>query len=296
MDLPNIHNVVPQADDAPDVFEAHILAEARQLMRTLRNMTYQLVEDLYFPLMFPYVNEYYQVHGAVPIPENVEEDDDDEIAPPVLVQIPQPEDYEVVVWGPREHPQGPYEPEEDPEEPEEDPEEDPEEFNNPPQNEADWQHLMQMPNPDFPSDDEANYRSLLAPEYTGPTLPHVDDMELYEVPITWEIPPPVAIPEIPPPAQTPAPSIENFEQPFSFTTFGLEADPELEMAILEFSQYYPEPLEEPPVLTMEEVIAQERGQLLQAEIEPEKHYKMWLRELFGCPTLDGVTMWNKPVG
>ncbi|KAI8568141.1 hypothetical protein RHMOL_Rhmol02G0174500 [Rhododendron molle] len=126
MDLPNIHNIVPQADDILDVFEVHILAEARQLMRTIRNMTYQLVEDPYFPLMFPYVHEYYQVHGAVPVPENVEEDDD-EIAPPILVQIPQHEDFEEVVWGPGENPQGPYEleePEEDPEEPE-DPKEEP---------------------------------------------------------------------------------------------------------------------------------------------------------------------------
>ncbi|KAI8568140.1 hypothetical protein RHMOL_Rhmol02G0174400 [Rhododendron molle] len=82
-------------------------------------------------------------------------------------------------------------------------------------------------------------------------------MELYEVPITWEIPPPIAIPEILPPTQVPAPPIENFEQPFSFSTFGLEADPELEMVMLEVSQYYPKPLEEPPVLTMEEVIAQD---------------------------------------
>ncbi|KAI8572492.1 hypothetical protein RHMOL_Rhmol01G0203500 [Rhododendron molle] len=135
--------------------------------------------------------------------------------------------------------------------------------------------------PPFAPRTRANYRSLLAPEYTEPTLPHVDDMELFEVPITWEEPPPVAIPENLPPTQDPAPPIETFEQPFSFSTFGLETDPELEAAMLGFSQYYPEPLEEPPVLTWEEILRQEREYFQKAETEAEKNYKKWLREMFG---------------
>ncbi|KAI8572250.1 hypothetical protein RHMOL_Rhmol01G0183300 [Rhododendron molle] len=125
----------------------------------------------------------------------------------------------------------------------------------------------------------ADYRSLLAPEYPRPTPPFEDDMELYEVPITWETPPLVAIPEDLPPTQVPAPPVKDVEQPFSFSTFGMETDPELEMAMLNLSQYYLEPLEEPPVLTMEEMIVQERDRLFQAKTDAERSYKMWLREL-----------------
>ncbi|KAI8542893.1 hypothetical protein RHMOL_Rhmol08G0175000 [Rhododendron molle] len=105
-------------------------------------MTNQLVADPYFPYAFPYVHDYFQEHGAFPLPEA--EEDGDEEAAPVLVQIAPPNDVEFVVEGVEEDPE------------EEDPEEDPEEFNDPPQNEADWQHLMQMPNPDLPSNDEEN--------------------------------------------------------------------------------------------------------------------------------------------
>ncbi|KAG5523990.1 hypothetical protein RHGRI_030856 [Rhododendron griersonianum] len=100
----------------------------------------------------------------------------------------------------------------------------------------------------------ANYRSLLAPEYTGPTPPSEDGMELYEVPITWEMPPLATNLEYLPPTEVPAPPVENFEQPFSFPMFDMETDPELEAAMLDLSQYYVEPLEEPPVLTEQELL------------------------------------------
>ncbi|KAI8535552.1 hypothetical protein RHMOL_Rhmol10G0183000 [Rhododendron molle] len=135
--------------------------------------------------------------------------------------------------------------------------------------------------PPFSPQTLADYRSLLAPEYTRPTLPLMEDMELYEVPITWEEPPPMAIPENLPLIQIPEPPIENLEQPFSFSIFGLETDLELGKAMLEFSQYYPEPLEEPPVLTWEEILKQEREYFQKAESEAEKNYKNWLREMFG---------------
>ncbi|KAG5565843.1 hypothetical protein RHGRI_001674 [Rhododendron griersonianum] len=106
-------------------------------------------------------------------------------------------------------------------------------------------------------------------------------MELYEVPITWETPPPVANPENLPPTQIFAPPVEDFEPPFNFPTFDMETDSEFEAAMLNLSQYYLEPLEEPPVLTMEEMLAQEREHLLRAETAAEKSYKMWLREFFG---------------
>ncbi|KAG5553278.1 hypothetical protein RHGRI_011216 [Rhododendron griersonianum] len=106
-------------------------------------------------------------------------------------------------------------------------------------------------------------------------------MELYEVPITWEMPPPATNPEYLPPTEVPAPPVENFEQPFSFPTCDMEIDPELEAAMLDLSQYYLEPLEEPPILTEEGLLAQERKLLEEAETIAEKNFKMWLREIYG---------------
>ncbi|KAG5544128.1 hypothetical protein RHGRI_016769 [Rhododendron griersonianum] len=63
-------------------------------------------------------------------------------------------------------------------------------------------------------------------------------MELYEVPITWEVPPPATNPEYFPLTKVPVPPVENFEQPFSFPTFGIETDPELEDAMLDLSQFW----------------------------------------------------------
>ncbi|KAG5564761.1 hypothetical protein RHGRI_000835 [Rhododendron griersonianum] len=63
-------------------------------------------------------------------------------------------------------------------------------------------------------------------------------MELYEVPITWEIPPPAVDHEYLPPTEIPAPYVEDFEQPFSFPIYDIETNPELEAAILDYSQYY----------------------------------------------------------
>ncbi|KAG5544362.1 hypothetical protein RHGRI_016944 [Rhododendron griersonianum] len=106
-------------------------------------------------------------------------------------------------------------------------------------------------------------------------------MELYEVPITWEVPPPATNPEYFPLTKVPVPHVENFEQPFSFPTFGIETDPELEAAMLDLSQRYLEPLEEPPVLMEEELLAQERKLLEETETIAEKNYKMWLRKFYG---------------
>ncbi|KAI8524706.1 hypothetical protein RHMOL_Rhmol13G0169300 [Rhododendron molle] len=132
--------------DQPNLYQLNLLAEARQLKGTLRSMANQLVEDPYFPYAFPYIHDYYQEHGAFPLPEAEEEGDEE--AAPILVQIAPLNDVEFVVEGVEEDPEE--------EDPEGDPEEDPEEFNDPPQNEADWQHLMLGPNPDLSSDDEEN--------------------------------------------------------------------------------------------------------------------------------------------
>ncbi|KAI8535821.1 hypothetical protein RHMOL_Rhmol10G0204000 [Rhododendron molle] len=118
-------------------------------------MTNLLVEDPYFPYAFPYVYDYYQEHGEFPLLEG-EEDGDVAIAP-VLVQLAPPNGVEFVVEGEEEDPEEPPE-EEDPEEPEEG-SEDEDGFHDPPQNEADWQHLMQMQhlddiNDEWESDDE----------------------------------------------------------------------------------------------------------------------------------------------
>jgi hypothetical protein len=115
-------------------------------------MTNLLVEDPYFPYVFPYVHDYYQEHGAIPLPDDDEENDEE--AAPVLVQIA-PNDVEFVVEGVEEDPEE-EEPEENPEEeePEEDPEENPVEYHNPPAHEADWEHEIEEPNPNLPSDDE----------------------------------------------------------------------------------------------------------------------------------------------
>ncbi|KAG5524144.1 hypothetical protein RHGRI_030966 [Rhododendron griersonianum] len=122
----------------------------------------------------------------------------------------------------------------------------------------------------------ADYRSLLAPEYTGPTPPPEDNLELYEVPISCEVPPPAVTLEYLPPAEVLAPPVEDFGLPFE-----METDPELEAAILNLSQYYLEPLEEPPILSTEELLAQEREYLLRTEIVAERNYKKWLREIHG---------------
>ncbi|KAG5562131.1 hypothetical protein RHGRI_004995 [Rhododendron griersonianum] len=127
----------------------------------------------------------------------------------------------------------------------------------------------------------ANYRSLLVPKYTGPTPPPEDNMEFYEVPITWEIPPKTIKPEYLPPTGTPTPPMENFEQPFSFPMFEIETDPKLEAALLDLSQYPLEPLMEPPVLTEEELRKQEHAILKEAETRAERDYKVWLREIYG---------------
>ncbi|KAI8572274.1 hypothetical protein RHMOL_Rhmol01G0185400 [Rhododendron molle] len=122
--------------------QANLLVEARQLRGTLRSMTNLLVADPYFPYAFPYVHDYYQEHGELPLLEG--EEDGDVAVAPVLVQIAPPNGMGFVVEGEEEE-EDPEEPpeEEYPEEPKED-SEDEEEFHDPPQNEADWQHLMQM--------------------------------------------------------------------------------------------------------------------------------------------------------
>ncbi|KAI8555029.1 hypothetical protein RHMOL_Rhmol05G0142400 [Rhododendron molle] len=135
--------------------------------------------------------------------------------------------------------------------------------------------------PPFAPQALADYRSLLAPMYTGPTPPSEDNMELYEVPITYEMPPPVVIPEYVPPTEIPAPPVKNFEPPFHFPMFETETDSELEAAMLDFSQYYLEPLEEPPLLTKEELLRQEREYFEKAKSIAEKNHKKWLREIFG---------------
>ncbi|KAG5540862.1 hypothetical protein RHGRI_020935 [Rhododendron griersonianum] len=106
-------------------------------------------------------------------------------------------------------------------------------------------------------------------------------MELYEVPITWEIPLPAMNHEYLPPTETPTPSLEDFEQPFSFPMFDIETNPELEAAMLDLSQYPLEPLEEPPALTKEELHEQEYKILEEAETRAEKDYKVWLKEIYG---------------
>ncbi|KAI8572128.1 hypothetical protein RHMOL_Rhmol01G0174500 [Rhododendron molle] len=145
-------------------------------------MTNQLVEDPYFPHAFPYIYDFNQEHGAIPLPDHEEEGDANAI--PILVQIEPFHDNEI------------EELEEDLEEehPEEDPEKDPEEFNNPPQNEADWQHLMQMPNPNLPSDDEedegwqSDDEEILAEEPNWPELVMPDVIDIY--PDSDDVPPP----------------------------------------------------------------------------------------------------------
>ncbi|KAG5531691.1 hypothetical protein RHGRI_026345 [Rhododendron griersonianum] len=106
-------------------------------------------------------------------------------------------------------------------------------------------------------------------------------MELYEVPITREIPPPAKNPEYLSPTEVPTPPVENFEQPFNFPIFGIETDPELEAALLDLSQYSLEPIMEPPVLTEEEWYNQECEILEKAETRAGKDYEIWLREICG---------------
>ncbi|KAI8538247.1 hypothetical protein RHMOL_Rhmol09G0088000 [Rhododendron molle] len=58
-------------------------------------MTTQLVEDPNFPYTFPYIHDFYQKHGAIPLPENEEEDGDE--ATPVIVQIAFPDDEGFII-------------------------------------------------------------------------------------------------------------------------------------------------------------------------------------------------------
>ncbi|KAG5536096.1 hypothetical protein RHGRI_023772 [Rhododendron griersonianum] len=127
----------------------------------------------------------------------------------------------------------------------------------------------------------ANYWSLLVPEYTGPTPLSEDNMELYEVPITWEIPPPAVDHEYLPPTEVPASHVEDFEQPFSFPIYNIETDPELEAAILDYSQYYLEPLEEPHVLMEEEFHDQGYKLLEETVARAKRDYKKRLGKMFG---------------
>ncbi|KAG5523973.1 hypothetical protein RHGRI_030841 [Rhododendron griersonianum] len=106
-------------------------------------------------------------------------------------------------------------------------------------------------------------------------------MELYEVPITWEILPPAINHEYLPPTETPAPPVEDFERPFSFPMYDIETNPELEAAILDYSQYYLEPMEEPPILTEEEFCGQGYQVLEEAVTRAKGDYKKRLREMFG---------------
>ncbi|KAI8538379.1 hypothetical protein RHMOL_Rhmol09G0098300 [Rhododendron molle] len=87
-------------------YQVNLLAEARQFRNTIETMTAQLVEDPYFPHTFPYIVLSEQAHGAIPLPENDEEDGDD--AAPILVQIVPPDDAGFIIEGVEE------EPEEDP--------------------------------------------------------------------------------------------------------------------------------------------------------------------------------------
>ncbi|KAG5531696.1 hypothetical protein RHGRI_026348 [Rhododendron griersonianum] len=105
-------------------------------------------------------------------------------------------------------------------------------------------------------------------------------MELYEVPITWEIPLQAMNHEYLPPIEIPAPHVEDFEQPFSFPMYDVETNPELEAAILDYSQYYLEPLEEPPVLTEREFHEQGYKLLEGAVARAKRDYKITLREMF----------------
>ncbi|KAI8568180.1 hypothetical protein RHMOL_Rhmol02G0177500 [Rhododendron molle] len=58
-------------------------------------MTTQLVEDPNFPHTFPYIHDFYQKHGAIPLPENEEEGGDEAI--PVIVQIAFPDDEGFII-------------------------------------------------------------------------------------------------------------------------------------------------------------------------------------------------------
>ncbi|KAI8530275.1 hypothetical protein RHMOL_Rhmol11G0043900 [Rhododendron molle] len=122
----------------------------------------------------------------------------------------------------------------------------------------------------------ADYRSLLAPEYMGPISPPEENLELYEVSISCEVPPPAVTPEYLPPTEVITLPIEDLELPFE-----LETDPELEATILNLSQYYLEPLEEPPISTIEKLLAQKCEYLLRIETVTERNYNKWLREIHG---------------
>ncbi|KAG5562157.1 hypothetical protein RHGRI_005036 [Rhododendron griersonianum] len=127
----------------------------------------------------------------------------------------------------------------------------------------------------------ANYRSLLVPEYTGPTPLSEDDTELYKVPITWETPTSSVDHEYLPPTKISAPYVKDFEQPFNFPIYDIETNPEMETAILDCSQYYLEPLEEPPVLTEEEYHEQGYKLLEETVAGAKRDYKERLRKMFG---------------
>ncbi|KAI8560003.1 hypothetical protein RHMOL_Rhmol04G0220900 [Rhododendron molle] len=94
----------------PNLYQVNLLAEARQFRNTIETMTTQLVEDPNFPCTFPYIHDFYQKHGAIPLPENEEEDGDEAV--PVLVQIAPPDDAEFIIEEDGEEPEG--NPEEEP--------------------------------------------------------------------------------------------------------------------------------------------------------------------------------------
>ncbi|KAI8559971.1 hypothetical protein RHMOL_Rhmol04G0218300 [Rhododendron molle] len=133
-------------------------------------MTNLLVADPYFPYAFPYVYDYHLEHGAFPLPEA--EEDGDEEAAPILVQLAPPNEVEFLVEGVEEE-------EEDPEEPEED-STDEDGFHDPPQNEADWQHLMEMQHLDAIDNGwESNEEEIVGePGWMIWTAPDVIDIEV----------------------------------------------------------------------------------------------------------------------
>ncbi|KAG5544200.1 hypothetical protein RHGRI_016823 [Rhododendron griersonianum] len=67
--------------------------------------------------------------------------------------------------------------------------------------------------------------------------------------------------------------------------YDLETNPELETAILDCSQYYLEPFEEPPVLTEEEYHEQGYKLLEETVTIAKRDYKKRLREMFGIVLL-----------
>ncbi|KAI8535800.1 hypothetical protein RHMOL_Rhmol10G0202200 [Rhododendron molle] len=87
----------------PNLYQVNLLADARRFRNTIEAMTTQLVEDPNFPYAFPYIHDFYQKHGAIPLPENEEEDGDEAI--PVKVQIAFPDDERFIIVEVREEPE-----------------------------------------------------------------------------------------------------------------------------------------------------------------------------------------------